>query len=247
MNRAKLAARQDRSVTSVSRGAALIDQRDQARTACFVFAALAIGLAYLFGGFVPRHERLIAPAALLCLAAVFWLGLRRSSAVAPLVRLRTATVCTLAISVVLVTPAGTRWVWLQQEARAVPIPADAYDIQRDINVVLWDRDPPPYEVLYATHISFDEADRFLTREFLANRWDVGQRSRVWTYGALQGPNYGMALQLNRQPCAGRLLDYTLFRGDRAMNVWLFDAGDERWIQCWKQIDPPPKTLQGFWR
>ena len=210
-------------------------------------AAFVIGLAYVFGGLIPRHEWFIAPAALLCLGGAFWAGLRHSSAVAPFARLRTASAYAFAIAVVLLAPAGARWVWLQQESRLVPIPSDAYDIRRDINVVLWNRYPPPYSVLYATHLPFEDADRFLIKEFLADRWDVGQLSRVEMYGALQGPNYGMALQLNREPSAGRLRSYVMFRGDRCMNVWLFDAGDERWIQYWTHIDPASKKLQRFWR
>lgn len=229
-------------------GPSTMRKSDRARAIGLAVAALAIGLAYLFGGFVPQHEWVIAPAALLCVAGAFWCGLRRSSVVSPLGRLKTATAWALAIVVVLALPAGVRWTWLQRELRTVPISADAYDVRRETNVVFWRNSyPGPYSVKYASRLSFDEADRFLTEGFTANGWKVGGRFRVETYAAADGISQALAERFNRQPQAGQFRHYTMIRSNRWMNVFLFDAGNERWILCETHGEPPPDSLRRFWR
>ncbi len=222
--------------------------RDWKSIVALMCAALVVGLAYLFGGFIPRHEWLIAPAAMLCLAAAFWCGLSRSTSVTPQGRLRSATMWGLVVVALMALPAGGRWAWLQREVRTIPVPADADDVQRQTNVVLWRRYLPPYSVRYVTRLSFEEADAFLMQGFVANGWEIGRRSPEYEYTRTSFPNAFLADSRGRPPVAGRLRNYTIIHVgyDRYMNVTLFDAGEERWVDCDVQSDEPPHALRHFW-
>ncbi|MDQ3329866.1 MAG: hypothetical protein M3552_04325 [Planctomycetota bacterium] len=221
--------------------------RNGFRAIGLVIAALAIGFAYLYGGFVPRHELILAPAAVICLAVAFWCGLRRSGGASPFRRLRSTSLWVIVVLAVLFLPASLRWAWLQRELSTIPIPADAYDVQRETNVVFWNPYPGPYSLKYVTRVPFDDADRFLMEGFRANGWKVGGRFRAETYGAAGRPSQYMAERFERQPQAGRLRNYTMIHADRWMNVTLFDAGEECWIACETQGEPPPESLRRFWR
>lgn len=224
-------------------------QRVRSQAIVLAFTALVLGLAYLFGGFIPRHEWIIAPAAVLCLAVAFWCGLRQSKAVTAFARLRSAIVWVLAVAVVMVLPAGLRGVALQRELRTIPVPADASDIHAETNAVFWQRHPydPPYSVKYVTHLSFDEADRFLTRGFTKNGWKIGGRYRPVSCEATEGLSQNVAELFDRQPQSGQLRNYVVIRGDRWMSVTLFGTGKECWVLCEAQGADPPDALRRFWR
>lgn len=224
-------------------------QQVQLQTIAITLAALVIGLAYLFGGFIRQHEWLIAPPAILCLAAAFWLGLRRSSSVRPFARLRLATTWLLAIAMIIALPAALRWASHERELRSIPIPPDAIAIQRQMCIVYWRPHVPPYSVRYATRLSFEEADAFLTANFVANGWQVGRRSPEYEYSATSFPNAYLADWRGVPPVSGRLRNYSIIqiKKDRYLNVTLFDAGDERWVDCEVQSEETPRALRNFWR
>jgi hypothetical protein len=214
-----------------------------------VFASLAVGLAYLFGGFIPKHAWLIAPAAVLCLAAAFWNGLHRSRAVTAFARLRSATAWVLAVAAVMVLPAGLRWISLRRELQTIPVPADASDVRAETNVVFWQRHPyvPPYSMTYVTALPFDAADRFLTTSLTKNGWKVGGRYRPVSCEATEVLSQNVAELFDRQPESGQLRNYIVIRGDRWMSVTLFGTGNECWVLCEAQGAEPPDALRRFWR
>lgn len=225
----------------------MIWSRDRVVTFGLAFAALVVGIAFLYGGFVPSHELAIAPVAGLVVAGAFWCGLKRSRAVGPHRRLASAFTMAGTICLVLILPAGLRWAWLQREARTIPVPAGAVDVRRETNVVFWDPYVSPYSAQYITRLSFADADRFLTSGFTKNGWKVGGRYRAETYTADERPSQYIAEHFKLQARSGRLRNYVMIRDDRWMNVTLFDAGSECWVMCRTHGEPPPDSLRSLWR
>ncbi|MGC1274409.1 MAG: hypothetical protein WBC44_11935 [Planctomycetaceae bacterium] len=213
-------------------------RRWQAMT--LITAALVIGLAYLFGGFLPQHELYLAPVGVAGIGVAFWHGLRGSQAAKPFVRLRPALMWAAAFLMILALPASVRWLQLRWEMRSIPLPDDAVNIRREANVVLWDN--PPYTVGYVTRLSAEEVDQLLRKRFATGGWTYGTGARQPRASA-KGWAGHMAEGLGRRPVDGALRSYTLTRSARMLSVSLFDAGTERWVYVRALDDHPPEALR----
>lgn len=228
--------------------------RDLRRIAGLGVTAVAVGGAYVLGGFLPRLELLLAPAAAATVAAGFWLGLKAARAAGPLRRLRPAVGGAAAVAALLVLPAGLRWAWLRRELAAVPVPADAAFVAREVHFIRWEPWPrcrPPYSLRYVTRQSFDHADRFLRHGAATAGWDV--RRRTPEHGAPLSTgeparvalNAGPVFQRPTVPAAARLRIYTFDTGRRWVTGAVFDAGAERWVWLDAEFDEPPDALRGL--
>ena len=201
-------------------------------------AAFAIGLAYRFGDALRHHELVLAPLAALCLIAAFWCGLRNSRAVAPTKRLWPAISFTIAVGVLLVLPAGPRWLWLQHEVRAIPITSDAYNIERETE--LFSEFRRMYSVRYMTRGSFESTEQFLIRSFKEKEWKIAPSMPVHDYTPADFAVGEMAFTLRRSPAGGAVRNYTVLLPNRFLDISLFDAGTERWVICRAYSDELPE-------
>jgi hypothetical protein len=228
----------------------LMAQRNRTCAAGLAVAALVLGVAYLYGGFLAWHWVFLAPLAAAGLAAAYWHGVRLSRSTTAARRLASGMLAAAAFAALTVLPAGIRWASLAREMQTLPIPPDAIVLRRDVYVPKWTSPgQSPYNVEYVTGLSFGEADRFLREGFAGGGWKLGRRSpiSVFSPGEHKRVLLLMADQFGRRPATdvAKIRHYTLVGSRRWARVILFDAGNERWICFNAESDPPPDALRNL--
>lgn len=156
-------------------------RREKKWAAGLALAAFAVGAGYVYGGWMPSHGVVLAPAAVAVLVAAMILGTRRAKSVRPPIRLCRGVLESSVYVGVMLLPLLLRWTDLQWTASTLPLPQNATRIERQVQGFVQFDGWPDYTVSYTTHQPLEEVDQFYLTRLTAAGWeeDVSRRENYW--------------------------------------------------------------------
>jgi hypothetical protein len=151
--------------------------------ASVLLTALLTGIAYVYGGWLRRHELYLAPLAIALPLVAFVSGVYRSRSDRPLRRLGSGAFWVAAtITALLLWPAA-HLAWLRREAAAIPLPSPAYGASSGHWVIdpVRFNDRPDIAIRYISDAPLSQAESLYRERLPALGWTPADVDRIDTF------------------------------------------------------------------